>query len=112
MATSKVTDYIEDCQNLVLLSVSKHICQIATINENAQSYHRTVNMNERELEQPPAVKHLSDYAMEIILKTSSEIERPCHNQHVERHVKLITDASLHVCGAVDSFVIIDLFHRI
>ena len=57
-----------------------------------------VNLNGREVNQPPSIKHHSDSKIEVIRKYPLKLNHPCHNQHVERHVKLVTEASSQVCG--------------
>ena len=44
-----------------------------------------VNLNGREVNQPPAIKHHSDSEIEVIQKYPLKLNHPCHNQHVERH---------------------------
>ena len=50
------------------------------------------------MNQPPAIKRHSDSEIEVIRKYPLKLNHPCHNQHVERHVKLVTEASSQVCG--------------
>ena len=57
-----------------------------------------VNLIGREVNQPPAIKHHSDSEIEVIQKYPLKLNHPRHNQHVERHVKLFTEASSQVCG--------------
>ena len=92
--------YVENCQNTED-AVSKsniRIFQVPIINFNARSFHQMVNLNGKEVNQPPAIKHHSDSEIEVIRKYPLKLNHPCHNQHVERHVKLVTEASSQVCG--------------
>ena len=92
--------YVENCQNTED-AVSKsniRIFQVPIINFNARSFHQMVNLNGREVNQPPAIKHHSDSEIEVIQKYPLKLNHPCHKQHVERHVKLVTEASSQVCG--------------
>ena len=47
---------------------------------------------------PPAVKNLSIEQIQLIKDTPLELKQPCHNQAVERHVKIVTDAASYVAG--------------
>ena len=47
---------------------------------------------------PPAIRHLSDSEIEDCRMKPLILCRPCHNQTVERHVKLVTEASAQVTG--------------
>ena len=49
-----------------------------------------VNLNSKEIKQPPAIKSFSDLDIDDILNTPLKLDHPCHNQSVERHVKLVT----------------------
>ena len=49
-------------------------------------------------QQPPAIRHLSDSEIEDCRMKPLILHHPCHNQTVERHVKLVTEASAQVTG--------------
>ena len=49
-------------------------------------------------QQPPAIRHLSDSEIEDCRMKPLILHHPCHNQTVERHVKLVTEASVQVTG--------------
>ena len=87
--------YIKDYQNTEgAVNISSiRVFEVPIINVNAQSFHQIVNLNEREVKQLPTIKHLSNLEIEV-----PELNHPCHNQHVERLGKLITEASSQVCG--------------
>ena len=68
------------------------------INIEARSYHKIVDLNSKEIKQPPAIKSFSDLDIDDILNTPLKLDYPCHNQSVERHVKLVTEASSQVAG--------------
>ena len=60
--------YVENCQN-TKDAISKSnitIFQVSIINFNARSFHQMVNLNGREVNQPPAIKHHSDSEIEVI----------------------------------------------
>ena len=48
--------------------------------------------------QPPAIEHLTDTEIEQCRARPLKLDHPCHNQSVERHVKLVTEASAQVEG--------------
>ena len=52
--------------------------------------------------EPLAILNLSDEGIKNMIKNISQLEiekLPCHSQAVERHVRLLTQASLATCGA-------------
>ena len=49
-------------------------------------------------QQPPAIRHLSDSEIEDCRMKPLILHHPCHNQTVERHVKLVTEALAQVTG--------------
>ena len=61
-------------------------------------FHQIINLNLREVKQLPILKHLSNLEIEVIQKNLLKPNHPCHNQRVERHVKLVTEASSQVFG--------------
>ena len=66
---------------------------IPKINFMAKSYHKMVNMNLPDITEPPATRLLSNEAINSLRLTPLRLDHPCHNQAVERHVKLVTEAS-------------------
>ena len=48
--------------------------------------------------EPPAIKSMNDAAIQRFKLDKLELDHPCHNQAVERHVKLVTKASIRVAG--------------
>lgn len=57
-----------------------------------------VNMNSADIQEPPAIKILTDADIEKIRSNPLILDHPCHNQAVERHMKLITESSAQVAG--------------
>ena len=49
-------------------------------------------------QQPPATIYLSDIEIEDCRTKPLVLRHPCYNQTVERHVKLVTEASAQVTG--------------
>ena len=68
------------------------------INLEAKTYYTLVNLKGQELIQPPAVRSLTDAEIDEIRNTPLKLNYPCHNQTVERHVKVVTEASAQVVG--------------
>lgn len=67
---------------------------------NAEEYFEMIRWD-NPLE-TPATLNLSDQDITRLIKSGShfELEKlPCHTQAVERHVRLVTTASLATCGA-------------
>ena len=102
--------YIKDYRNTEgAINVSSiRVFEVPIINVNSQSFPQIINLNGREVKQPPAINHLSNSEIEVIQKNLLKPNHPCHNQHVERHVKLVTEASSQVCG-IDR--VMDLFGK-
>ena len=66
--------------------------ELPTLNLKANSYYKMVNLTSCH-QQPPAIRHLSDSEIEQCRVKSLELNYPCHNQSVERHVKMVTEAA-------------------
>jgi len=49
-------------------------------------------------QQPPEIAHLTNDSIEDCQMNPFLLYHPCHNQTVERHVKLFTEASAQVAG--------------
>ena len=79
-------------------SGNTRIFDILIIKVNARSFYHIINLNGDEVKQPPAIKHLSDLEIEAIRKDPLKHNYPCQNQHVEKNVQLVTQASAQACG--------------
>ena len=93
----------EDCEasssqsnNNSTTAVRKFI--LPELNVKAKAYHQLVNLDSMDFEQPPAVQYLDDATIEQCRSHPLILKHPCHNQRVERHVKLVTEASVSVAG--------------
>lgn len=80
---------------------------VPTLNFQAKDYFNMIGWD-RPLE-PPATVNMSDVEIKTLIETGCEpdiVKLPCHTQAVERHIKLVTEASSHVCGetARDGFI--------
>ena len=49
------------------------------------------------MHEPPALKHLLNKEIETFQQHKLNLEHPCHNQAVERHVKRVSEASAGCC---------------
>ena len=66
-------------------------------NTNAKSFFEMVNLDDSDFWQPPAINDLSS-EIESIADNPLKLDHPCHNQAIERHVKVVTEASGQVVG--------------
>ena len=57
-----------------------------------------VNLDDSDFRQPPAINNLSSSEIASIADSPLKLDRPCHNQAVERHVKIVTEESGQVVG--------------
>ena len=72
--------------------------KVPVINKDAKVYYNMVNLNNPEIEQPPAIRDLTDEEINEIRRNPLYLKHPCDNQKVERHIKLVSEASLCVTG--------------
>ena len=76
--------------------------KVPVINFEAASFHSMIEW--KDYSEPPLTKHVSDSCLINSFKTKiferiDKLKRvPCHTQSVERHIKLVTEASSQVCG--------------
>ena len=49
-----------------------------------------------EITEPPAIKHLIEENLNQLKSNALKLVHPCHNQAVERHVKLVSEAASQV----------------
>ena len=47
----------------------------------------------KDTHEPPALKHLLNKEIEAFQLHKLNLEHPCHNQAVERHIKLVSEVS-------------------
>ena len=67
------------------------------INSKAKVSYKSENMNWAKIKEPPAIKHICDENLAKIRLTPSKLQHPCHNPAVERHIKVVIEASAAVC---------------
>lgn len=75
--------------------------KIPELNFEADDYISLINWQQSAVTEPPMTKAFSNNELEnfITEKHKFDIQKfPCHTQAVERCIKLVTDASLAVCG--------------
>ena len=63
------------------------------LNLNAKVYYKLVDMNSSTICEPPAIRHKSCLELNEIRHKPLTLMHPCHNQAVERHVKVVSEAS-------------------
>ena len=57
-----------------------------------------VYLDSIDFEQPPAVRHLDNSEIEQCRHYPLILKHPCHNQKMEHHIKLVTEASASFAG--------------
>ena len=68
-----------------------------TLDLTVNSYYKMVNLTSCH-QQPPVIEHLTDLDIEQCRIRPLQLDHPCHNQCVERHVKMVTEATAQVEG--------------
>ena len=71
---------------------------LSKLNVKAKAYHQLINLDSIDFKQPPAARHRDDAIIEQCRHQPLFLNHPCHNQRVERHVKLVTEVSASVSG--------------
>ncbi|ESO05232.1 hypothetical protein HELRODRAFT_171587 [Helobdella robusta] len=77
--------------------------QCPSLNFEAAEYYCLLNWQDVPRTSPPMLRDINDDKIEAAIKVPRKWtlkKYPCHNQSVERHVKLVTEASSPVCGAL------------
>ena len=77
--------------------------KIPTLNFNAKDYYEMVDWNNTQRCEPPLTRIFTDNEIEEGIRSRAESvfeldKFPCHTQAVERHIKIVTEASAAVCG--------------
>ena len=68
-----------------------------TLDLTVNSYYKMVNLTSCH-QQPPVIEHLTDLDIEQCRIRPLQLDHPCHNQCVEHHVKMVTEATAQVEG--------------
>ena len=71
---------------------------IPKINTNAKTYFSLSSLSLKDMHESPALKHLLNKEVEAFQQHKLYLEHPCGNQAVERHIKLVSEASAAVAG--------------
>ena len=71
---------------------------IPKINFRAKPFHKMVNLNLPDILEPPATKQFSCEEINELRLQPLKLDYPCYNQAVERHAKLVTEASALTAG--------------
>ena len=81
-------------------SKNRAICrfEVTQINCKAQSYHNIANINAEKIAEPPLLQSLSLAEIQYLRSAPLKVSHPCHDQTVERHIKLVTEASSVTAG--------------
>ena len=66
---------------------------IPKINTNAKTYYSFSSLSLKDMHEPPALKYLLNKEIETFQQHKLNLEHPYHNQAVERHIKLVFEAS-------------------
>jgi len=63
--------------------------KVPKINEEATHFYELTNLDSiKDISQPPAMMDLDDTSIAQMLTKPLVLQHPCHNQAIERHVKL------------------------
>jgi len=79
---------------------TKHLrhFEVPTINVNAKVYYEMIELSREHTTEPPLLQNMPMSQVEEFISTPLQLSHPCHNQQVERHVKLVTEACKSVTG--------------
>ena len=66
--------------------------RLPKINLQTKQYNKLADLNEQDVGEPPVTQHLSTETIKDIMESPLTLGHPCHNQSVERHIKLVTEA--------------------
>ena len=70
--------------------------KVPFINKKVILYHKLVHACFED--EPPLLHHLTNDELKSVRQKPMFFKQPCHNQAVERHIKLVTQASANVAG--------------
>ena len=68
------------------------------INLEAKCFSYLCDIEDDSVEEPPAIRSMNEDQIKSVINVPLVLKHPCHNQNVERHVKLVTEASSSVCS--------------
>ena len=91
-----------DMESSTLESSRKDVVRqfkVPKINVEATHFYELTNLDSiKDISQPPAVMDLDDTSIAQMLTKPLVLQHLCHNQAVERHVKLVAEAASVVTG--------------
>ena len=71
---------------------------VPAINVNSKVYHQLIDLSCEHTTEPPLTQNMAMSKIEEFADAPLQLSHPCPNQHVERHVKLVTEACKSVTG--------------
>ena len=71
---------------------------VPAINVNSKVCHEMIDLFCEHTTEPPLTQNMAMSKIEEFADAPLQLSHPCHNQHVERHVKLVTEACKSVTG--------------
>ena len=66
---------------------------IPKVNAGAKAYYEMSDLHLPNMHEPPTTTCMSDNALQQLATNKLELNYPCHNQAVERHNQLVTEAA-------------------
>ncbi|CAH1116385.1 unnamed protein product [Phaedon cochleariae] len=77
--------------------------KVPRINFEAEEYWDMIDWQQGDITEPPLTKDITEAALREMISevpdTIDILKFPCHTQAVERHIKMVTEASSLVCGS-------------
>ena len=71
--------------------------QVPSLNLKAKVYYEMTDVETADSE-PPVTRYLTVTEVKTLSEVPLVLKHACHNQAVERHIKLVTEAASSVCG--------------
>ena len=71
---------------------------IPKINTNAKTYYSLSSLSLKDMHEPTALKHLLNKEIKAFQQHELNLEPSCHNQAVERHIKLVSETLAAISG--------------
>lgn len=65
---------------------------------NADAYYKLVDMDIANITEPPIIMSYTDAEVRGFRDQKLVLKHPCHNQAVERHIKVVSESSSKVVG--------------
>ena len=71
---------------------------LPTLHASATIYFKMASLDPSNFHEPPAIRGMSNEAVQQFAMCKLDLSHPCHNQAVERHVHLVAEAAATVEG--------------